>query len=318
MTAMRLYLDTNIYSFVAEAGQQAQLGSWLTANGHQVILSDVLCAEALAIQDEPMRMERLEFWAELPAVTAGCLGELQAREVVSEVRRLRPGWLRVPSGDQSQALEMLAARREGWRLLRDDPESGLAATGNYREAEEGGIQGAMRGQQVFREDALQQRTTTDELLLGEARLRTRPLDFADDMDFCRTESLYVWFQALYQHKSTLEEYSVYAEPFVDLSSVDEAQFTDFWLDGVSLDRTPRGWATSLATFAQLNSRIVHGNSGDARHGGHVLDADVMITADRGFSAALELVAAKVPGAAPPLLLERRLPDPVGQLAQAVA
>ena len=310
---VRLYLDTNIYSYVAEDGQQAELAGWLATDGHQVVLSDMLFAEALAMRDEAARIERVEFWASLPTITAGCLGELQAQEFVAEVRRLRPGWQRIPAGDQSQSLQMLAARREGWRLLRDDPAAGLATTGDFRRVEEGAIQGAMSGQRVFREDALQRRTTTNEILLGDARLATRPLDLADETDFCRLESLYVWFQAIYQRKATLEEYAIYTDPFVDLRDVDEAQFTDFWLDAVSLHRTPRGWATSLATFAQLGRRIVHGNSGDGRHAGHVLDADVMVTADEGFFSALELVTSNVPGAAQPYLLDRRLPDPVGQL-----
>ena len=124
--------------------------------------------------------------ASLPTIDAGCLGELQAQEFVAEVRRLRPGWQRIPAGDQSQSLEMLAARREGWRLLRDDPATGLA-TGDFRRAEEGAIRGAMSGQRVLREDALQRRTTTNEILLGDARLATRPLDRADETDFCRLE-----------------------------------------------------------------------------------------------------------------------------------
>jgi hypothetical protein len=314
---VRLYLDTNVYAHAAQAAQGPALTDWLRDCGHGVVLSDTLLAETIAIPDETLRMERLALWAELPSVIAGSLGELQAREFVNEIRRLRPDWRRLPIGDQSEIAGLRAARKQGWQLLRDDPERSLQATGDYRQVEERGIQGVQSGQRTIRADTLQNRKRVDEIMLGSARIPTRQLELDDENDFCRLESVLTWYQALFGRSETLSEYFAYVAPYVRLQSVPEAQFAAFWLDDVHPGRMPRGWATSLINFAQLRSKIEHGNSGDGRHAGHLLDAELMITEDKGFYDALQFVAPKTAGAAQPRLLDRGDPDLMSQLAAAV-
>lgn len=117
---------------------------------------------------------------------------------------------------------------------------------------------------------------------------------------------------------TLSEYSAYAEPYLRLDFVTEPEFASFWLDEVDLSRMRSGWATSLVNFAQIRRKIEHGNSADSRHAGHLLDAGLMITEDKGFHAALEFVTPLIADAAQPRLLDRGDPDLVSQLAAAVA
>ncbi len=314
---MRLYLDTNIYAHAQEVDQESELTDWLRQSGHRVVLSDTLLGEAIAIRDVALRMQRLALWAGLRSVTAGSLGELQAREFVNEVRRLRPGWRRLPVGDESTIAGLRAARRKGWRLLRDDPERSVLAMGDYQQVEERGIQGAQAGQRTIRTDSVEKRTRIEAITLGSTRIPIRRLKLDAEDDFCRLESLFSWYQAMFEGSETLSEYSAYAEPYLRLQSVTEQEFADFWLNEVDLGRMRSGWATSLVNFAQIQRKIQRGNSGDARHAGHLLDAELMITEDRSFYAALEFVAPRIADAAQPRLLDRGTPDLVSQLAAAV-
>lgn len=314
---VRLYLDTNVYAHAVQEAQGAALAEWLRDGGHEVVLSDTLLDETIAIPDRPLRMQRIALWDTLPSVIAGSLGELQAREFVSEVRRLRPEWRQLPIGDESEITGLRDARKKGWRLLRKDPQRSVAAEGDYRQVEERGIQGALAGQRTIRTDILAGRSRLDEIMLGSARLATRHLELDDDDDFCRVESVLTWYQALIGRSETLHEYFAYVAPYVRLRSVTAAQFAALWLDEVDLVRMPRGTATSLITFAQLRRKIDHGNSGDGRHAGHLLDAELMITEDKAFYDALQFVAPKIDGAAQPRLLDRSDPDLMSQLAAAV-
>lgn len=313
--AVRLYLDNNIYAHVQEVGQEAALADWLWRGHHQAVLSDTLLSETIAIREEAVRVERLRLLAKVPSTKARSLGELQAREFVSEVRRLRPEWRRLPVGDLRPSHRLRDVRRAGWRLLTRDPQRLVQRTGDYRDVEEGGIRGANAGQRTIRGDILEERTRVREITLGSERLPTRALDLDNAVDFCRLESLFSWYQATVERLPTLSEYRAYADPYLRLASIGVSEFASFWLDKVDLARLPRGHATSLVIFAQLRGQITHGNSADARHAGHVLDADLMITEDHAFDSALQLVAQHVGGAAEPVLVNRGDPDLVSHSMQ---
>ena len=81
---------------------------------------------------------------------------------------------------------------------------------------------------------------------------------------------------------------------------------------------PSGRLTSLVTFAQIRRKITHGNSADARHAGHLLEAELLITEDKGLHEALEFVTPMVAGAAEARLLNRGDPDLIARLAAAVS
>lgn len=179
---MRLYLDNNIYAHAQQVGQEADLRDWLRQEGHRAVLSDTLLGETIRISDPTMRMQRLQLLADLPSVRACCLGELQAREFVNEVRRLRSDWRRLPVGDETAINRMRAARKKGWGWLGRDSERLAQETGGYSEVEERGIHGARAGQQTIRGDILAERTRVEDLQLGSVRFPIRRLNLDDEDD----------------------------------------------------------------------------------------------------------------------------------------
>jgi hypothetical protein len=314
---MRLYLDTNVYAHAQEARQELALKRWLEASGHQVVLSDVLLGEAIAIREPAVREGRLRLLAELPSRKTQTLASLQAIEFVNEMRRARPQWRRLPIGDLAMVNALQRAHGQGWRLLHQDRARLVERTGQYRAVEGQAIRGSRAGQRTMRDDLLSGQTITHELVLNSHHIPVRRLDLNDADDFCRVESLFAWYGALVQQLLTLSDYRNYAEPYVDARRLDPAAFVTFWLDEVDLQRMLRGLATSLVIFAQLRSKIVHGNAADSRHAGHVLDADLLITEDQWFFAALSRVAGRLDRAARPCLIARSESDLVAALGQAV-
>jgi len=315
---VRLYLDTNVYAHAQDLGQQEALRDWLAVNGHRAVLSDVLLGEALAITDPAMRNARLRLLAVVPSRRTRSLGELQATEFLNEVRRLRPEWRRLPVGDLSFVRQLQTVHQQGWRLLNGDPKRLIARTGEYRNVEQHAIRGSRAGQQTIRNDLLAGQTIINELTLGPHRIPVRQLNLDHEDDFCRMESLFAWYGALIQELLTLSDYRNYAMPYIIPTQINPPAFVDFWLNEIDPERIPRGWATSLVVFAQLRSSIGHGNAADIRHAGHALDADLIITEDRGFYEALNIVAKRIASAAQPRFIARADTDLAESLASAVS
>lgn len=314
---MRLYLDTNVYAHAQESRQQEALTRWLTGGGHVVVLSDVLLGEAIAISDLETRDSRLRFLAQLPWRKTRPLGYLQAMEFVGEVRRVRPQWRRLPVGDVTMVRKLQEAQDKGWRLLKRAPEHLIDHIGGFRDIEERAIRGSRVGQQTMRDTLLSGYTVISELVLGSSHIPVRRLDLDDEDDFCRVESAFAWYAAVVQQLLTVSDYRNNAEPYVDARKMREADFVAFWIDDVDLQRMPRGLATSIVIYAQLSSKLVHGNAADSRHAGYLTDADLLITEDQAFYAALERVAQRVPNTASPRLINRADTDLVAALAAAV-
>ena len=55
---MRLYLDTNVYAHAQEQAQGVELAEWLTVGRHQVVLSEVHLAEAIATRSGPLGVKK--------------------------------------------------------------------------------------------------------------------------------------------------------------------------------------------------------------------------------------------------------------------
>lgn len=314
---MRLYIDTNVYAHTQDLGLHEAMNDWLVDNRHQAIVSDVLLGEAIAIKDPTIRAARLRLLASVPSRRTRNLAELQAMEVVNEVRRLRPDWRRLPVGDLSFVNQLRAARQRGWRLLSRDTNRLIAGTGDYRAVEERAIHGSRAGQQTLRKGLLDGETVTSELVLGPDHIPVRQLNLEDADDFCRMESLFAWYQAMVQELLPISDLRNYALPYLNPGQMDPPALAEFWLNEIDLTRIPRGWATSLVVFAQLRTKIGHGNAADIRHAGHLLDADLVITEDQGFYEALHLVAEHVPDVAQPRFIERTDPQLIENLTSAV-
>jgi hypothetical protein len=81
--------------------------------------------------------------------------------------------------------------------------------------------------------------------------------------------------------------------------------------------TARSLATSLVISEQRRSKVKHGNVADARHPGHILDADLFVTEDRVFDGALQRVVGRLTTAASPQFSERSA-DLISGLSAAVS
>jgi hypothetical protein len=302
------YLDTNVFAHAEEEDSGGELVSWARATRQRLLLSEVHVGEALAVKDVTRRAARINMLASLPARWLPPAGYLQSHEVVNEIRRLRPAWRRLPTGDERYSRALLASHQDGWRLLRQRDLRRLEQThAAYREVEEPAIAGSRSSQKVMREHLREGQPTTDEVVLGGQHFEINPpLDLSTLVGFCRFESLAAWWGALFARQRTLADYTNHSDPYLDLRRVPVGDFVAFWLNEVDLAHLPRGLSSSAVVFGQLQDRIKHGNPADVRHASYLPDATLFVTEDDVFQRSLAVGAAEL-SLREPVLVQRAMP-----------
>lgn len=80
----------------------------------------------------------------------------------------------------------------------------------------------------------------------------------------------------------------------DLIARDRESWNRLWYYEVEAKRVPRNWMREVIPWAQLEPKVAEGNPRDMQHASYLFDADVFVTADRRYKAALELVRPLAP------------------------
>src|SRR6266516_7793392 len=121
---MKLYLDTNVYSFIASRDEARRVRSFLDEQQHVALVSCNHLAETWRIEDQERRVREMRCLTAVASPTSySGLPEsyIQAQEVLAEMRRLRPGWLALVPDDTSRISVFLNFHRRDWSAVRRDP-----------------------------------------------------------------------------------------------------------------------------------------------------------------------------------------------------
>src|SRR4051794_37195059 len=112
----RLYFDNNIYDMVCKLDQTEEVAAFLRSSHHKVTASATNILELYAIRNYELRKKQMKT---LACVATG-YEEVpesfrQAKEVLGEVRRLRPQWLHRRRALARPVRGYLATHRHLWR-----------------------------------------------------------------------------------------------------------------------------------------------------------------------------------------------------------
>ena len=302
---MRLYLDSNIYSYVEESGDATAVREYLRRGGVTVLASEAVLLEAGAIPDRNARLLRLEVIRRVStSLIHPPFSHRQSIEVRDEIRRCRPGWLRARP-DESEIERFLTRALRQWKRLRNDclfdPGLGMPA---YREAAEPAVAEFLGGQRSMRQLLLNSRSV--EFVAGSEEYQPflAPLDQSER--HWRLNSASIWARAL-EGSPAMRDYADYLGPYVRLPS-EPRDWMLFWLRDVRPEAMPAGRLHAAVEFLQPTERVTHGNAIDPHHAVHLLDSDLFLTADRSFFSVLRQVHSafhSLFSLALPVLVDRR-------------
>ncbi len=318
---MRVYLDTNVYSMAASLGDVEALHASCKRGGIQVLASAENLLEILAIPDDNDRRREMTALTRIASKFEQTpLSYRHAMEVLYELRRLRPQWVRSPVGYR-KAKAFLAAHREGWRQARRGEVPPSEAFAAYRRDAESGIDRARQHQRGLKEFRKEDVGDAWFLAVGEGNAAAEPLeriDLTDADQAWRLDCLGVWQNAIIRKDPASRDYRDYLGPYLtDSALLDETSVVSFWLHEVDSLRMPLNRICGLATYFQLRHKIGHGNPLDGLHAGHLIDVDCFVTADRAFFAVCEAIGRVVNSVARIRLMNRAAASTVTELERAL-
>jgi hypothetical protein len=121
---MKLYFDTNIYDFIEKRGDPASVRQFLDRQDHVVEASGTNLVEVWRIPQYAARARQVRTIATVARAYEQFPGSfLEAREVLDELRRVKPQWVRrfITREDRRRVNQFLTGQRELWREIIPSP-----------------------------------------------------------------------------------------------------------------------------------------------------------------------------------------------------
>ncbi|MGI5468083.1 type II toxin-antitoxin system VapC family toxin [Streptomyces sp. CA-132043] len=300
-------LDTNVWSYLGDQGAAAEFDAFVRSRGATVVVPPSVLLEVLRLPKPDKRDRILRALLGGPRRRLTSEADLESAEVVAEVRRLRPHWMRAVPDTGREAGWRTFWTKKVWRRAKEHPGAFLdvaPAVGTERVAEH-----LVEQQRQQRAEVDRARATLDDLSAmvmwqdpdggGAGMPGWRP---GDRVEPWRVHNREVYWQALAvvgprsvltHEDSTLADW-VGARVDLRAACADPADFTAFWLYEAEASRMPRNWLRWAADIAQADMRIGPGNPYDAQHSAYLPDCDIFLTADKNYVRVLDRLAAHAP------------------------
>lgn len=309
---MKLYLDTNVYSAIAKAGEVEEVRSLLSRRGAEVVASVTTLAEVWRIRDDDARANEMKAVTAVASRLLASDSYLHAQELLQAIRRHEPQWLRVHP-DTSRIQPLLAFWLRSLGKLRRDPRWVPRGQQQFEQDSEAGLQ-------LFRQDQKAKRTF--QLIKTELRKYVTILGVdvpIEDLNtFWRLHSMAVWRRAIVDRIPESRDYADWLGPYLRAGAWRDApSLLRFWLAEVDENEVPRNRITALTEYFQTRHKITHGNANDALHAVYLVDCDVFLTADRRFQETLGHVLGEIDTATRVLLINQAQGSLTQQLAAAI-
>ncbi|WQO70512.1 hypothetical protein U8C40_38680 (plasmid) [Sinorhizobium medicae] len=295
----RVLLDSNLWRYIVDVGLQGRLLQAARHGSVVVQIAPAIVYEALRLRDVPLRnrlvalMTNRSFHRLMPEAYS------ETMEILDEIRRLRPGWLR-----REPDLVFFNRSRSDWSRkmggfwVRCANSPGQEAS-YVREMEGSLLEQA--GQQI--KDARKEMLDAgwkSNLSLSEIRASPKhPIKGwnGERVDAWRLESLVGTTYALSRPG---HPYRDWLHPFVDVDRglLQSSAWVEFWLHAVGVQALPRQWLRWGHSFAQRFRKVSPGSGGDNQLFSYLTETDRVITADKGFIDILEVCRPSAPCALP--------------------
>ncbi|MBM0232484.1 hypothetical protein AB0B39_27635 [Micromonospora sp. NPDC049114] len=302
---MRVLLDTNIWSSLGDEGTSRPFRDFMQSRGLEVLVTPSTLVEVMDLPVPAPRQRIIE------ALITGSRRRLpteamsESAEVVAEIRRARPAWLRAMPDTATVASLNTFWTRTIWRQARETSER----LHLWQQAQPPIAPHIVRQQRRQRHDVLETRFSFRPLTAIKARLAPETPDHyragwieGDEVDAWRAElrDLY-WHQlvvvpgrAVVTRQDTT--FADWVGAYVDLRRLgsSRADFTRFWLYDASAEAVPRNWIRWAVRHIQTTQKISGGNPADEQHSSYLVDADIFLSADSRYVSTLKIVRDDAP------------------------
>lgn len=313
--ALSVYFDTNVYRFTREKDEVERTRLILREFGAELVVSSGNIFETLAISQSKSRAEEAEAIVSLyPKYDDKPESWRHAHELLREIRRKRPNWIRSVSFRRSIKW-FWAGHLQLWELFKAGDFPSSEGYAQYRRDFEHGVRSSSELNRILRAGM----RAGDTFSFGRSPDDAIGLDLANPEAFWRFDSLMTWHGAVVMRSPASRDYADWIIPSLKRGAFEGPSYESFWLHDASAANLPLNRLTGLIAFYQLKHKITHGNAADQIHASNWLVQDLFFTADRAFYDVLTAVAnnhfAQV---RKPIFIDRRSQSCAAQIEAALA
>lgn len=287
---MRILLDTNVWRYIVDAGATLEVRKASQRKNKQIVVAPSTVYETLRMPNSDLRKKIISFMSDKAWIRLMPEAYSECEELKSEIRRLRPEWLRHrPDLAMYKRLRFDWRRSEGgfWSRVLAMPESELAALVRLGDAKQ--LNQARNLSYGAREHAMTISQKEGCVRLDKVRGRdtvSPPGWEGDDIEFWRLTSRLI-FKKLFEEsaiRGLQHGYLDWLQGEVDIASVlaDPVSFNRFWLYDTELEALPRFWLRGAFEFLQTWHKVTEGTPCDAQLGTYLPEADLVVSADKNF------------------------------------
>ena len=276
-------IDTNVWSSVADANLGSDLAKVARRKHIKILAAPSVLYELLRTPNERVRKQFVD------VITLPCWKRLmpetfsETKEILAEIRRLRPGWLRkTPNrGDYMRLIHDWKSRNGGmWQRARDTP------------SREAGFIDQLGGDnlQTARDEAQRIRKEVKEMGIK----KPPPLDkvySTPQVPFLgwKGDAVAAWRgHAFLSVTPALNDpahpYTSWLDADVDVRAMlsDSAGWVSFWFYDVGLHAVPRCWLRWAFDYLQAFRKVTDGTPCDTQLATYLPEADIVLSSDGGF------------------------------------
>jgi hypothetical protein len=279
----RALLDTNIWRYVVDSGSQGSLLRLARDGAYDIQIAPAVVYETLRLKDTQLRstlvrlMTNLRFDRLMPEAYS------ESVEILQEIKRIRPDWLRdVPDMQSFNRLKNDWSRKTGgfWvRCARSPANEADFLTRVEHEMIEGARAEVKLARQQVINSEWKRNPPMDKTLAGfHAPV---PGWNGQMVEAWRCDRLVRLSYGLAPHGGAHRDWIA---PFVELDDglLTSAAWAEFWLHLANKRAMPRQWMRWAHFFAQSFRKVTPGSPGDTQLFTYFLDTDVVITADKAL------------------------------------
>jgi hypothetical protein len=297
---IRLALDTNIWSYLGDAGAAAEFERLAERRNVVVVIPPSTLLEVMRLPLAEPRARIVGVMSHARRVRLPSEAELESSEVVNEVRRCRPQWLRQISNTGRVSTFHTYWTKKVWRDAQEKP--GLMHAHLMKESSRSNA--ILDVQRSNRSSFLKDKfDATDlshiEISTPDANdaVRVAPGWDGKPVAGWRFENHSIYWHVLnsvLRRSIYTGEDATYADwlgAYIDLRRMTHTpeDFTKFWFEDVDRFSVRRNWLRWAVRQSQTSMKVTAGNPYDDQHSAYHLDYDMYLSADKRYIDVLNIV-----------------------------
>lgn len=282
---MKVFLDTNLWRYIADTDAFNTLEKISSDSGIELVVAPALVNEVRQFRDDNLRKKILKMIASPSMVRLMPEAYLEAEEIKAVIEKYRKEWL-VQDPDRSEVdllIEDWKSHSDGFWINAENDIQPPASSESHRGELEHKL--AQQESKEIRKRMLDKKS----VLPTSLDLKKVYYPLSIDLQGVLGELIEYWrIPSLYHFKSEIE---IYASPYrewldyaVDVSKVksNADSLNELWYREISSHELPRQWVRGAFECMQSFHKITSGTPGDSQLSSHLIDVDVVMSADRNF------------------------------------